>query len=666
MKRPSVECYLVKGILPIRGFTVIMREVFSVPKTTGIPAEYPKKECPEMPVPSGEDLLSVFFSDERTRIVALVASILGAGLFLYTSRITVVALLPAIILLGVAVLLACNSRHKLFSLIAIGLFTSLILSLRFDYLPWGDPWFEYGMILRILAYQSVSPSFYPAQLPVLHVIVASLSLFAGMYPLTLLKYCIPPLSIIAIVVVYRWVKEISSEETAFFAGLLLLSGTPYLHWTTQGVRETLGIALFILALYISFRSIRDQKPGFLAVSLLLIIGMVLTHHLSALIFLGVWIVISLVFLYLMCRREWVRRASLIAGFITTTTILAIIAWWIGRLEYEFSEFSGLTNSLFHSDYGIPLLLISVIILYLIPVLIPEKILALQTLAQRILIRKKIIYAVMIIGSVIGCILVINFVIGKSTFFLSYPIPMLFNGICIAVLALIGLYYFLEKDRLFVLAWVAVLSSALVLSMSGLVSFVDPLRLMEFLYIPLVIVAACGLSRVAQCIHSKVLLSVLLTALVLTSIVTTFPAVVFFGQPFEPGHPLYDNRSLVINHDPTEISGIVWLDANKAKGEIESDVYVGYPAQAIILADFPLTVQTYFSFVREAGYPQAVGTASEQHYLVILPRMKEYLEFGEDWMKEKQPLDETESSMIESECNRLYDNGNAVIYSFSTA
>ena len=91
-----------------------MREVFSVPKTTGIPAEYPKKECPEMPVPSGEDLLSVFFSDERTRIVALVASILGAGLFLYTSRITVVALLPAIILLGVAVLLACNSRHKLF------------------------------------------------------------------------------------------------------------------------------------------------------------------------------------------------------------------------------------------------------------------------------------------------------------------------------------------------------------------------------------------------------------------------------------------------------------------------------------------------------------------------------------------------------------------------
>jgi hypothetical protein len=618
-----------------------------------------------MPVPSDEDRRPVFFSDECTRIIAQIASALGAGLFLYTSRITVVALLPAIVLLGVAVLLAYNSQHKLFSLITIGLFTSLILSLRFDYLPWGDPWYEYGMILRILTTQSISPSVISFQFPVLHVIVATLSLFTGVDPLLLLKYCIPPLSVIAIVVIYLWVKEISSAETAFFAGLLLLSGTPYLHWTTQGVRETLGIALFILALYISFRSIRNHKPEVLAASLLLIIGLVLTHPLSALIFLGVWIVLSLVFLYLVCKRENVRRTSLITGIITATTILAITAWWMGRLTYEFSQFSGLVNSLFHSDYGIPLLLVSMMVLYLIPVLVPDQILAFQGLVQRILIWRKIIYAVLLIGSVIGCVVVLNFVLGKSTFFLTYPLPMLFNGICIIVLCLIGLYYFLEKDRLFVVAWVAVLSSALVLSMSSLVPFVDPLRLMEFLYIPLVIISACGLSRIAQFVNSRIIVSVLLTALVLIGIVTTFPALVFFGQPFEPGHPLYDNRSLIIDHNPTEISAILWLDANKAKGEIESDVYVGYPARAIILVD-SLTVQTEYTFVREAGYPHDVRTSSEQHYLIILPRMKEYLEFGGQWMKERQPLDETEFSTIESECNRLYDSGNAVIYSFSTA
>jgi len=617
-----------------------------------------------MPIPSGK-LRPDFFSDEHTRIVVQIASVLGAGLFLYTSRITLMALIPAIILLGIAVFLAYNSRHRLFSLILIGLFTTLVLSIRFDYLPWVDPWFEYGMIRRILVYQSISPSVYPAQLPVLHVIVASLSLFTGIDPLLLLKYCIPPLSIIAIVVIYLWTKEISSAGTAFFAGMLLLSGTPYLHWTTQGVRETLGIALFILALYLSFRSIRDHKPGFLAVALLLIVGLVLTHHLSAMIFLGVWIVVSLVFLYLMCERDNVRKTSLIAGIITATTILAITAWWMGRLTYEFSEFSGLLNSLFHSEYGIPLLLVSMTILYLIPVLVPEKISALHALVQRILAGKKIIYAVVLIGSVIGCIVAINFVLGKSAFFLSYPLPMLFNGICISVLALIGLYYFLDKDRLFILVWVAVLSLALVLSMSGLVKFVDPLRLMEFLYIPLTLIAACGLSRVAQGIQCKVLVSLLLTIFVLISIVTAFPALVFFGQPFEPGHPLYDNRSLVIQHDPTEISALIWLDSKAYRGEIESDAYVGYSARAIILADSP-AIQTEYTFIRKEGYPHAVGASAHQNYLVILARMKEYLEFGGQWMTEKQPLTRTEFSKIEHDCNRMYDSGNTVIYSFSTA
>jgi hypothetical protein len=624
----------------------------------------PKTGTIKMPVPSKEKSWLEFFSDDRIYILVQVASVLGAGLFLYTSRITVAALSPALILLGVAVLLAYNSRHKLFSLILIGLFTSLILCLRFNYLPWGDPWFEYEMILRILTYQSISPATYPSQLPTLHVVVASLSLFTGMDPLLLFKYCIPPLSVIALVVIYLWTKEISSADTAFFAGLLLLSGTPYLHWTTQGVRETLGIVFFILALYISFRSIRDRQPSFIAVSLLLIIGLVLTHHLSALIFLGVWIVISLVYLYLVCDTQNLPRTSLITGIITTTTILTITAWWIGRLTFEFYEFSSITNSLFHSDYGIHLLLVSLIILYLIPVLVPDKILALQTLVQNILTRKKTIYRIMLIGSVFGCIVVLKFVLGKSTFFLTYPVPMLFNGICIILLSLIGVYYFLEKDRLVILAWAAVLSLVLIFSISNILPSYDALRLMEFLYIPLAIIAACGLSRVVNFVKSRIIVSILLVALVVISVITTFPALVFFGQSFEPGHLLYDNRSLIIQHDTTEISAISWLDISKARGVIDTDAYVGYPAKAILFADF-FTIRKDYTFVQKGGYPYAVRPSSREHYLIILPRMKQYLEFGEQWMKEKWPLDKTDLSKIDTDCNRLYDSGSAVIYSYPT-
>ena len=86
----------------------------------------------------------------------------------------------------------------------------------------------------------------------------------------MLKFIIPPLSVIALYAVYRFTKNISSStKTAFFAGILLLCGTPYLHWTTQAVRETMGIALFALALYVSFTAIQSHKKQYLLLSLLL-------------------------------------------------------------------------------------------------------------------------------------------------------------------------------------------------------------------------------------------------------------------------------------------------------------------------------------------------------------------------------------------------------------
>ena len=209
--------------------------------------------------------------DPSLTLIALqVVSVLGAGAFLFTSRFSPLMLVPAVVLFGLAVFLAGYSRHRLFSIILIGLFTALILSLRFDYLTWGDPWSEYGMIQEIIAYHSLDPSVYAAQLPVMHVIIATISLFSGINPLDLLKFIIPPLSVIGLYAVYRLTKNIStSTKTAFFAGILLLCGTPYLHWTTQGVRESIGIALFALALYVSFTAIQSHKKQYLLLSLLL-------------------------------------------------------------------------------------------------------------------------------------------------------------------------------------------------------------------------------------------------------------------------------------------------------------------------------------------------------------------------------------------------------------
>jgi len=600
-----------------------------------------------------------------TLIVLQVVSVLGACVFLYSSRFYPIALLPSIFLLGLAVFLAVLSRYRLFSVLLIGLTASLILSLRFDYLPWGDPWFEYGMVQRIIAFHSIDPSVYSSQLPVMHLTITSLSLFSGVNPLDLLKFILPPLSVIGLYAVYRFTQDISSSaKTAFFAGILLLCGTPYLHWTTQGVRETLGIALFALALYVSFTAIQSHKRGYLFLSLLLICGLVLTHDLSSIMFLLVWIAVSLTFLFLICNRDKIRTTGVYSLIIATTTVLFIVAWGLGRSIYGYSQFSGLMNTVSYSKYGVPLFILSLIVIYLLPLKIPAQILMLRSIMDKILIRKNIIYIVFIIGTIVGSGVVINFVLGKSGFVLSYPLPMFFNGICMIVLALIGLYYFLEISRLHILAWIAALALLLVLSMTNIVPFVDPLRFMEFLYIPLAIIAAFGVTRIAELIGSPRFFSIIFSSIVIVSIITSFPSVVFFGQPFEQYHPFYDNRNWVINHDVTEISVISWLKTNGAKGIVGTDSYVGYAARAILVTD-PLPVDSLYSFVRSQGYSHDAGINSENRYLIIVSRMNKYLEFGAQWLKEKKSLEETDLRKINDECNKLYDNGKAIIYSFST-
>lgn len=618
-----------------------------------------------MRVPMSSRAVNPEYSDPSLTLTALqVVSVLGAGVFLFTSRFYPIALLPAILFLGVAVFLACYSRYRLLSLITIGIVVSLILSLRFDFLTWGDPWFEYRMIQQIIAYHSLDPSVYPAQLPVMHVIIALISLFSGINTLDLLKFIIPPLSVMGLYAVYRFTKDISSStETAFLAGLLLLCGTPYLHWTNQGVRETIGIALFALALYVSFKAIQSQKKQYLIIALLLVCGLVLTHHLSSMIFLIIWVAVSLTFLYLICDLTRFRATALFSLLITLATLIVMVLWWRGRLGFAYTKFNHLLNTVYHSEFGILLFFISLIILYLFPLLIPDKIVVLRSIVSHILMRKKIIYSVFIAGTFVCSVVVLNFITGNSGFVLSYPLPMFFNGICMIILAIIGLYYFLEINRLHILAWVAALSLVLVLSMSNLMTFVDPLRFMEFLYIPLAVVAAVGLTQIVHLDPRKKVFPLIMAIFVIVSVVTAFPSVVFWGSTYELGNPFFDTRSLVIQHKSSEISALSWLNNSHAAGFIGTDSYVGYAGAGIIRTS-ALTVQSLYPFIQQGGYPQSFSQNAQQHYVLILSRFTDYMEFGAQWLGKKQPLDRGNLTKIDHDCNRLYDNGNATIFSYS--
>jgi hypothetical protein len=596
-------------------------------------------------------------------ILLQIVSVTCAGICLLISREFPIVSVLALALLGVSVFLAGYSHHKLVSILLIGLFTSLILSLRFDFLPWGDPWFEYGMIRQILAHQSLDSSVYPAQLPIIHVIITVITQLSGLNPLDLFKYTIPPLSIIGLYGIFSLTKKISSSvDTAFFAGLLLLCGTRYIHWTTQGVRETVGIALFILALYVSLTAIQSQKKTYIAISLLLILGLVLTHHLSAMIFLIVWIVVSLVFLYLMCEEEKAFTSGVYGLIIAVTSIVIIEGWWMERHVYEFSEFNRLLNTIYFSEYGGCLFIFTLVFLYLLPSRVPVILIIARLNIARILGYKKILYALLILVTLVGGCVVWNYFLGESSVILNYPAPMFFNGLCMIVFSLVGIYYFLEIKKFYIIVWLAVLSLIMVLSMRGVIAFVDPLRFLEFLYVPLSIVAAFGVAHSAKLPGLEKMLPILLALFVITSVATSFPPSVFFGNSVEPNHPLYDSREWVIQHHLSEIAGISWLRSYEKTGVIDTDVYVAYAARALLEVD-ARTVQSDYPFIRDFGYPQKTDTTIQQHTILILSRMKNYMEFGIQWLKKKAPLTEEEIQKINRETDLLYTNGDVKVFNY---
>jgi hypothetical protein len=231
-----------------------------------------------------------------------------------------------------------------------------------------------------------------------------------------------------------------------------------------------------------------------------------------------------------------------------------------------------------------------------------------------------------------------------------------------VLSLIGLYYFLEIDRLHVLAWILTITLCLVLSVNKILPVVDSLRLMEFLYIPLAIIAAFGITRITRLPRILKLFPLVLAVFVVICLVTSFPPVVFLEKSFEPGHPLFDTRSWVIQHKSSEISTLSWLNDSRARGFVETDAYVGYAARGIILTD-GLKIQSIYPFQRAQYNSPVSDISSHQHYLLVLSRMKDYTEFGVQWMQKREPLNDADFRKINEECNILYTNGNAEVYLF---
>ena len=562
---------------------------------------------------------------------------------------------------GILVYTAFISKYPIISISLITGLTSLIIMLRFPYLPWGDPWYDYQMTNQILFYNTIDPSFYAAQLPIIHVLVEALAVFSKGNLLSIQKFLLPLISALTIIILYKFVKEITNKDIALVSALLLIIGTPYLHWTTQAVRESVGITFFMVALYFSYKSITTRKKEYFVVSSISIAGLVLAHHLSTAVFLIVWLAFSLTYIFCACDQKLMKEVSLISLGISLISFFFALAWWKTHLIEQYNEFETITNKLFYTDYGIIFFFLFLVALYLIPMFLCGIVQLIRKNVQKILLRKKEIYVCIAVISIVSAIFIINFVSGRSSFITNYPLVMMTNGIIMILLSLIGIYDYFDTDKLPILSWLGIIGILIILAMANIIPFVDPLRYMEFFYIPLAVVSASGFIYLARKVTSQKIVAIVLAIIMIISLLTAFPSVVFFNTAFTPGHPLYDTRSYIIAHPESEILSLEWLNKYNISGIIETDTYVGYPARALV-QEKNVTWQSYFRIGNPDDPTKAYFYNLHQNYFAIITdRMKYYAEFGEDWSKNKTPLNNSEIELLNNEKNLIFDNGEVKIF-----
>jgi hypothetical protein len=602
----------------------------------------------------GKKILPFF---DRASYTGEVMLFMGGIFGLMLSRTNIQAVLIFAIFYFLLVYRTCLTR-SLSGLALCGLLSALILALRFKYLTWGDPWFEYAMIQNIMKNGMLSPAYYSDQEPVLHTLIAATSTYVNIGAMTLQKFIVPAISSLSLLALYSIAREFFDKETAIISALLLSVGTAYIHWATQAVTESIGIPMALIALYFSYRSLQDIRH--LPAACMVITGLVLTHHLSTLLFIVWYNSFALAHLYFRSRDG---MQSLRGLFISVFSLAVAFGWWSARMPDIYDIVINSIGKLLHTSRPVYMILLILIIIYSVPALLRGQLIRIRSRATILQEFRTAAYFGIILCCMACALLALHFLMGKSFFVLNYPLLFFANGLMMLLLALFGMRSFLYLDKTPVLAWIGGVALLFVGSLLKLYYAEDPLRFVEFIYPPLSIIAACGFIFMTSRLGSR-RKAALVALICLSSLVVAFPSTVFWGQEYPPSDPRHDVRAFVINHPESELMAIDLLKDHKAKGTLHTDRYVGYVSLQLenVTSDISVPLLNNIhtrTYGRKQMNPDTFS--GESNFVIITSRMTSYAEFGEWLLQEKSPLTKDERADIENKTSLIYDNGDAWIY-----
>ncbi|MDD1729846.1 MAG: glycosyltransferase family 39 protein, partial [Methanospirillum sp.] len=540
------------------------------------------------------------------------------GVALVSARVWSGAGMLAPLFLGIAVFLVCGAKNPVPGLVMISCSTVLTLAFRFSALTWGDPWQDYESVIEVLSQGSTAMVGYRLQQPVLPGFIATLTLVTGYSPLLLQKLAVPLVSALSAPLVYLFSRKYVDDSAALAGSLLFLAGIPYIHWASQGVRETLGIPFFLFALFFSVRMMNEGKLKDMLILIPVLSGLILTHHQSALMYIVIFSGIILVYLFCYAGRDEMRRVVWTGCIPIGMTLLLTLFWWAFRIPFIFSSFIITVNQVLFIGGTNPVIPLSILaitgmLLRVIPLFFPGGIIISRAKSQVIVGRiYRIVPGIQICGVIAGMVIGVLIISGTFPLVSSYSPLMILPILVIGILAILALDQFFMKERFFFLIWAGIPGLMLVGGMtvskllfeSGYHIEIDPLRFLNYLWPVITVIGSCTLVRM----QNKRLLHGCITCFFVILYVNAFPPVVFDSIAS-------DNRSLVISHPSQELLAIDWIEYQNVTSEFSSDRYAVAPARWLN----PLGYQV----VEPRGRP---GEWSGASYWMITDRMKQYANF----------------------------------------
>lgn len=229
---------------------------------------------------------------------------------------------------------------SLFKIILVALSLRYSPQLIFHSLIGIDPWWHEMFTMKILELGHIPDGYVYSKLPVMHLIVSSISLITGMGYKFSTMLSISILQVIAFVFIFLIGQLIYTEKIGLLAALLLAIADIQIKYAIVIVPMTIGVIMMPILIYTIFKAKHDRLNSLICVFFVMCMVLILTHVLASLI-----MAILLLLFYLAFetykRLYHIKFNSPMTFVIVILFTITMYSWWMYVAEHYFVAFGNL-------------------------------------------------------------------------------------------------------------------------------------------------------------------------------------------------------------------------------------------------------------------------------------------------------------------------------------